>query len=70
MSPFLEKVIRAPSGAQSGRSSIYRPEVRRAGLPPSASITQMSSAAARLLVNAIEFPSGDHSGNASNAVAS
>ncbi len=39
--------------------------MRRVGFPPSSSITQMSSSAARSLENAIFVPSGDHSGKAS-----
>ena len=39
--------------------------MRRVGFPPSSSITQMSSSAARSLENAIFIPSGDHSGKAS-----
>jgi hypothetical protein len=65
MSPFREKVICEPSGDQSGRSSTFGPRVRRVGFDPSASMTQMSSRAARSLVNAISVPSGDHSGNTS-----
>ena len=60
-----ENVILAPFGDQSGRSSTRMPAVSRMGFEPSASITQMSSRAARSLVNAIFVPSGDHSGNAS-----
>ena len=66
MFPPRENAIFAPFGDQSGRSSTLGPVVRRVGSEPSASITQMSSRAARSLVNAIFVPSGDHSGNASN----
>jgi hypothetical protein len=65
MLPFRENAIVEPSGDQSGRSSIRIPIVRRRRSVPFARIVQMSSSAARSLVNAIRSPSGDHSGNAS-----
>jgi uncharacterized membrane protein YkvA (DUF1232 family) len=66
MFPFRENTSVAPSGCQSGRSSMPGPEVSWRGSVPSAPMTQMSSGPARLLVNAILVPSGDHSGKASN----
>ena len=45
--PPLLNAIRTPFGDQSGRSSTRGPAVRRVGLEPSASITQMSSGPAR-----------------------
>src|SRR4051812_15904185 len=70
-SPSSESyAIFPPAGDQAGFSSVPRSPVSCSRPLPSLLIAQMSFEPPRVLVNAIDLPSGDHVGSPLNAVAS
>ena len=60
-----EKITYFPSGVKATGTSLAELRVRRNGVPPVLSITNISKLPSRSLAKAILLPSGDHIGDAS-----